>query len=123
MCSIISPLLKKAGLPLGGLSFLFFMGNYGFTPFGIHKEAKGEEGFLFHLGPADKKFYTWDIEEYNKIEHNAKVFHEVDEMLPVAKCYELNRKSVMFIPHHLYHIGNTEDFSLILLRLSSLSSP
>ena len=112
MCSIVSPLLKKAGLPLGGLSFLFFMGNYGFTPFGIHKEAKGEEGFLFHLGPADKKFYTWDIEEYNKIEHNAKVFHEVDEMLPASKCYDLKPKSVMFIPHHLYHIGNTEEFSL-----------
>jgi hypothetical protein len=112
MATIITPLLKKAGIPLGGLSFLFFMGNYGFTPFGIHKEAKGEEGFLFHLGPADKKFYTWDNEELNKIEHNAKVFHEVDDMLPAAKFYQLHPKSVMFIPNHLYHIGNTQEFSL-----------
>lgn len=112
MITIIHPLLKKAGLPLGGLSFLFFMGNYGFTPFGIHKEAQGEEGFLFHLGPAEKKFYTWDIESLNKIEHNTQVFHNVDEMLPSAKCYNLSTRSVMFIPHHLYHIGNSEEFSL-----------
>ena len=58
MCNIVHPLLEQAGMPLGGLSFLFFMGNYGFTPFGIHKEAKGEEGFLFHMGPSPKTFYT-----------------------------------------------------------------
>jgi hypothetical protein len=111
MCQIMHPLLEKAGMPLGGLSFLFFMGNYGFTPFGIHKEAKGEEGFLFHMGPSNKTFYTWDIEEYNAIEHNTEVFHNVSEMLPMAKPYELSPKSVMFIPNHLYHIANTEDFS------------
>ncbi|MFT6337418.1 MAG: hypothetical protein ACJATI_004181, partial [Halioglobus sp.] len=70
MCSIVSPLLEHAGLPLGGLSFLFFMGNYDFTPFGIHKEAIGEEGFLFHLGPGEKEFYTWDTEEFNAVAHN-----------------------------------------------------
>lgn len=111
MCKIIHPLLEKAGMPLGGLSFLFFMGNYGFTPFGIHKEAKGEEGFLFHMGPNNKTFYTWDIEEYNAIEHNTEVFHNVEDMLPMAKSYELSPKSVMFIPNHLYHIANTEEFS------------
>lgn len=111
MCDIVHPLLQEAGIPLGGLSFLFFMGNYGFTPFGIHKEAKGEEGFLFHMGPHPKTFYTWDIEEYNRIEHNTEVFHNVEEMLPLAKSYELSLTSVMFIPNHLYHIANTEEFS------------
>lgn len=115
MCSIVKPLIEKAGMPLGGLSFLFFMGNYGFTPFGIHKEAKGEEGFLFHMGPAKKKFYTWEIEEYNKIEHNTEVFHGVEEMLPSAESYELKPGSVMFIPNHLYHIANTEEFSLSIV--------
>lgn len=112
MCHIVAPLLQKAGMPLGGLSFLFFMGNYGFTPFGIHKEAKGEEGFLFHLGPNSKDFYTWDIEEYNKIEHNTQVFHEVDTMLPTSTKYPLKAKSAMFIPHHVYHIAKTDEFSL-----------
>lgn len=115
MSKIINPLLKKAGIPLGGISFLFFMGNYGFTPFGIHKEIKGEEGFLFHMGPSAKTFYTWNIEKYNMIEHNTQVFHNIKEMLPLAKSYELQPKSVMFIPNYLYHIANTEEFSFSIV--------
>ncbi|NNF33687.1 MAG: RNA methylase [Saprospiraceae bacterium] len=116
MCSVVSPLIKKAGLPLGGISFLFFMGNYGFTPFGIHKEAKGEEGFLFHLGPGEKVFFSWDIEELNMIEHNTQVFHEeLEEMLPSSKEHVLEAGSVMFIPHQVYHIANTKDFSLSIV--------
>jgi len=112
VATIISPLLQLAGLPLGGLSFLFFMGNYGFTPFGVHKESTGEEGFLFHLGPGNKQFYTWDDSKYNSIEHNKTVFHNFHEMLPFAKSYELSPGDAMFIPHQVYHIANTSEFSL-----------
>lgn len=110
--NIINPLLENAGLPLDGLSFLFFMGNYGFTPFGIHKEATGEDGILFHLGPKDKEFYTWDDPKYNSIIHNSEVFHNVQEMLPKGKVHELKAGDAMFIPHYVYHIGNTPEFSL-----------
>lgn len=115
LCTMVHPLLKVAGLPLGGVSFLFFMGNYGFTPFGIHKDAKGEEGFLFHLGPGIKEFYSWDIEALNKIEHYTKVFHDIDEMLPSSKKHELLPGSVMFIPSQVYHIGRSDTFSLSIV--------
>jgi len=112
VATIVRPLLEIAGLPLNGLSFLFFMGNYGFTPFGVHKEATGEDGVLFHLGPENKQFYTWDDPKYNAIEHNSEVFHNVSEMLPKGKVYELEPGDAMFIPHYVYHIGNTPKFSL-----------
>lgn len=110
--TIVNPLLTIAGLPLNGLSFLFFMGNYGFTPFGIHKEAVGEEGILFHLGPGKKLFYTWDDPKYNDIAHNTQVFHDIDEMLSKAQCYELEPGDAMCIPHQVYHIANTDEFSV-----------
>ena len=110
--TIVRPLLENAGLPINGLSFLFFMGNYGFTPFGIHKEATGDDGILFHLGPENKQFYTWDDPKYNSIEHNTEVFHNVSEMLTEGKAYELEPGDAMFIPHYVYHIGNTPKFSL-----------
>lgn len=109
---IAEPILEQAGLPLGGLSFLFFMGNYGFTPFGVHKESAGEEGFLFHLGPNNKQFYTWDTSEYNAVQHNTQVFHDFEKMLPDAKIYELSSGDAMFIPHQVYHIANTSEFSI-----------
>lgn len=110
--TIVRPLLENAGLPLDGLSFLFFMGNYGFTPFGVHKESTGEDGILFHLGPENKEFYTWDDPKYNSIEHNSEVFHNVSEMLTEGKVFELEPGDAMVIPHYVYHIGNTPKFSL-----------
>lgn len=110
--TIVRPLLENAGLPLDGLSFLFFMGNYGFTPFGVHKESTGEDGILFHLGPENKEFYTWDDPKYNSIEHNSEVFHNVSEMLTKGKAYELEPGDAMVIPHYVYHIGYTPKFSL-----------
>ncbi len=110
--TIIRPLIEVAGLPLHGLSFLFFMGNYGFTPFGIHKDAPGEDGILFHLGPGKKQFYTWDNPKYNTIKHQSKVFHNVSEMLPKGKVHELAPGDAMFIAHYVYHIANTPEFSV-----------
>lgn len=110
--TIVKPLLKEAGLPLEGLSFLFFMGNYGFTPFGIHKEARGEEGILFHLGPGKKTFYTWDSPEYNSIEHYTEAMRNIDEMLPTSQTYDLVSGDAMFIPHQVFHIANSSEFSL-----------
>lgn len=109
---VVRPLLEIAGLPLDGLSFLFFMGNYGFTPFGVHKDATGEDGVLFHLGPANKQFYTWDDPKYNSIEHHSKVFHNVEEMQKEGEKYELEPGDAMFIPHYVYHVANTPEFSL-----------
>lgn len=109
---IVHPLLESAGLPLHGLSFLFFMGNYGFTPFGIHKEATGEDGVLFHLGPGNKQFYTWDDPKYNVIEHNSEVFHNISDMIDNGETYELAPGDAMFIPHYVYHIANTPEFSV-----------
>jgi len=113
--TIVRPLVAMAGLPLNGLSFLFFMGNYGFTPFGIHKDATGEDGVLFHLGPGKKECYTWDDPQYNNIAHNSKVFHNVAEMLPKGACYELVPGDAMFIPHYVYHIANTPEFSVSMV--------
>lgn len=112
---IIHPLLKVAGLPLNGFSFLFFMGNYGFTPFGIHKESTGEDGFLFHLGPGKKIFYTWDSPRYNSIQHQKETFHNISEMLKESQKYPLNPGDTMFIPHYVYHVADTPDFSMSLV--------
>jgi len=109
---VVRPFIALAGLPLEGISFLFFMGNYGFTPFGIHKDAIGEDGVLFHLGPANKLFYTWDDPEHNAIQHHSKVFHDVKEKLPEAQCYELKAGDAQFIPHAVYHIADTPEFSV-----------
>lgn len=88
------------------------MGNYGFTPFGIHKESTGEDGVLFHLGPENKEFYTWDNPKYNAINHNSEVFHNVLELISDSELFELQSGDAMFIPHYVYHVANTPKFSV-----------
>lgn len=112
MGKVTLPLLKEAGLPLEGLSWLSFMGNYGVTPFGIHKEVEGEEGILFHLGPAPKKFYIWDTNEYLKLSGGSHTFPLTDELLASSSSFELQPGDAFFIPHHTYHVANTDEFSI-----------
>lgn len=47
---MMSSLLKIAGLPPLGNEITVFIGNYGWTPLGIHKDHTGENVLHFHLG-------------------------------------------------------------------------
>lgn len=115
MAQLVSPLLSQAGYPLAGLSMLFFMGDYGFTPFGAHKGTLGEDGFLFHLGPANKKFYTWETTTYNELTGGVQGYRELSKILPYGEEHLLKPGDVMFIPSEVYHVANTEEFSVSLV--------
>ncbi len=121
MAGFLKPLLQTAGLPTGGLGLLFFVGNYGFTPFGVHKENKGEEGLLFHIGPAKKTFYTWKTEDYQRISNNS-IAYPPDELMDTAIPHELEPGDMMCIPSDVYHIGHTGDFSISMV-LDFLNAP
>ena len=115
MAKTAAPLLSSQGYPLSGLSMLFFMGDYGFTPFGVHKGSPGEDGFLFHLGPAEKTFYFWDTDEYNALTNHSPVYKDTKKILHAAKSYQLKPGDVMYIPNDVYHVANTEEFSASLV--------
>ncbi len=121
MARFLQPLLKVAGLPSGGLGLLFFVGNYGFTPFGVHKENTGEEGFLFHIGPGEKTFYTWKTEDYTRISNGSNTYPP-EELMDTAIPHELKPGDMMCIPSDVYHIGHTGDFSISMV-LDFLNSP
>lgn len=112
---LAEPLLEMTGLPLGGLATLCFLGNYGFTPFGIHKENRGEEGFLMHFGPGEKTFYTWDTEEYLEMS-NGSITHPIEQrFLDKATAYHMKPGDAFFVPSNRFHIARTEEFSLSMV--------
>ncbi len=112
---MVVPLLEQAGMPPAGLSMLFFMGNYGFTPFGVHRGAPGDDGFLFHLGPGKKTFYIWDTSEYNELTSSAESYADIERILPHATAYELEAGDVIFFPPDLFHVAYTPEFSMSLV--------
>ena len=112
---MVVPLLEQAGIPPAGLSMLFFMGNYGFTPFGVHHGTPGDDGFLFHLGPGKKTFYIWDTEVYNELTDSAESYANVEKILPHATAYELEPGDAIFFPPDLFHVAYTPEFSASLV--------
>jgi len=115
MASNAQGLLELKGMPLNGLALLFFMGNYGFTPFGIHKENTGEEGFLMHFGPGDKTFYTWKKEEYLEMA-SGQVTHPMERrFLEKAKKYHMEPGDAFFVPSDVFHVAETNDFSFSMV--------
>jgi hypothetical protein len=113
LLELISPLLEIVGIPLVGLSVHTLIGNYGFTPLGIHKDNPGENVIHFHLGPGGKTMYNWSDEVYEQI--NGKKKNEdkdFEELLPFAESYEFQKGDVYFMPWNKYHLGKTDGLSI-----------
>ncbi|MGM1431290.1 hypothetical protein ACS126_18695 [Sphingobacterium lactis] len=107
-----APLIEIAGIPLRGINITIFIGNYGFTPLGIHKDHPGEHVMHLHLGPANKIMYNWDLDEYEKMTNNVQNNKNVTPLLAFADKYEFGTKDIYYMPWNKYHIGNTEEMSV-----------
>jgi hypothetical protein len=108
----LKPLLKIAGIPLKGVSITIFMGNYGYTPLGIHKDHPGENVMHLHLGPGDKTMYNWEMAEYEELTGNIQNNKDIIPLLPLATAYHFKQGDIYFMPWNKYHIGCTEEFSV-----------
>lgn len=109
------PILQKFGQPLGGFSLLFFMGDYGYTPFGVHKGSPGEDGILFHLGPCEKVFYLWDTDEYNSLTNYAPYYKDVEKILFAAQKHVLKPGDCISFPADVFHLAHTPSFSVSMV--------
>lgn len=97
-----------AGIPLLGYNSTIFMGNYGFTPLGVHHDGTGNNVLHFHIGPGDKVMYNWGEDVYT-----AEIKElSFGEQLEAADCFRFSAGDLYFMPWNKYHIGNTEDFSI-----------
>lgn len=113
MSLIMEPLVSQIGIPMDGMHIGIFIGNYGFTPFGIHQDPMGAYFFNFHLGPGEKVMYNWNEDEYVKLKgtHNN---INVQPLLSESKEFNLNSGSIYFMPWDKFHIAKTDDFSISL---------
>lgn len=110
--SMIEPLLKKAGIPLTGLDLTIFVGNYGWTPLGIHQDHTGENVIHFHLGPGPKDMYIWNPEEYKKHPDFKENNQNVEPMLKYAQKFPFKTGDIFYMPWDKYHIGFSDELSI-----------
>jgi hypothetical protein len=112
MLDFLQPLLETRGYPVRGIDFTIFIGNYGYTPLGIHQDWTGENVMHFHLGPGKKTMYMWTDTVYR--EKGGK-FNEknIEPWLESAE-YEMTfgEGEYFFMPWHYFHVGKSDDFSV-----------
>ncbi len=103
----------KGNAPFGGSNFSIFIGNYGWTPLGIHEDHKGSFVMHFHLGPGEKTMYMWEGSNYKK---NLK--GKSNDKFPLKylafadyTCH-FKEGDVFFMPWNYYHIGRSDELSL-----------
>ncbi|MBB5620723.1 hypothetical protein HDE69_001772 [Pedobacter cryoconitis] len=109
LSALIHPLLDHLGVPSNGMHTTVFIGNYGFTPLGIHQDHFGANVIHFHLGPGDKTMYTWEAGLFESLDGKNK---PLAELLPLANAYHFEQDDLFFMPWDQYHIGQTDDLSV-----------
>lgn len=109
----LEPLYKLVGYPPLGNEITIFIGNYGWTPLGIHKDHTGENVLHFHLGPGRKQMYIWDDETYEKlVGKNVINNKEIEPILNYAKKFDFGEGDIFYMPWFVNHVGYTEDISI-----------
>lgn len=108
----IRPLFDIIGIPPWGIELTTFIGNYGWTPLGIHTDNRGENVLHYHLGPGRKTMYVWDEDIYEKEGKGISNNKNIEPLLPFAKTYEFGTGDLYYMPWNKHHVGYTGDFSI-----------
>ncbi|WP_160136495.1 hypothetical protein [Chryseobacterium sp. c4a] len=110
----IQPLVSSVGIPRLGVTFTIFIGNYGWTPLGIHTDGIGENVMHFHLGKGNKTMYTWDRNTYDQLVEPEKRFNNtnIEEILDHANVFDFANGDIYFMPYGEYHVGKSDDLSI-----------
>jgi hypothetical protein len=108
----VQPLFDIAGIPPWGLELTTFIGNYGWTPLGIHTDNRGENVLHYHLGPGNKKMYVWNEEVYKKEGKGVSNNKNVEPLLKYADEFEFGKGDLYYMPWNKHHIGYSGDFSI-----------
>jgi hypothetical protein len=108
----LQPLLDKIGIPLTGLEMTLFIGNYGWTPLGVHIDNIGEQIMHFHLGPGPKTMCNWDVEKYTELTGKKDNNKDIEPLLLYADKYPFETGDFYYMPWNKYHIGFSDELSV-----------
>lgn len=115
----MKPFLSKYGVTFGGCTITLILGNYGYTPVGIHNDSTENTIFHFNLGPGLKEIYTWNLEQYNDLLDENGLYKNIDCVIPISKKFVLDKGSFFCMPAKEYHIAKTADFSIDIVVVLS----
>ncbi|TNH42456.1 HEAT repeat domain-containing protein [Photorhabdus luminescens] len=109
--SIFDPLRKILGERNTFIGTCLFIGNYGYTPFGVHLDDPYSSVVHFHCGPNAKEMSLFDKDIFEKID-GIKYRFNMEKLRPYADNWIIEAGDIFILPSHHYHIGNTPQYSV-----------
>lgn len=109
---IFGPIIEAQGTYNSTVEVTLFIGNYGYTPFGIHIDDPYTSVVHFHVGPSKKEMTLFGKEEFHELNGEEKNCFEPDTLIDKGAKYLIEAGDVFLLPPHYYHVGNTQDFSI-----------
>lgn len=117
LLNYLHPYFECYGLPMNGFSTTIILGDYGWTPLGIHRDNLGEHIIHFHLGPGSKDIYIWNDDKSKK--HGYVDFQKTENFEDFINDYSykssFEQGDVFSMLGKNVHIGNTHEFSVGLV--------
>jgi Cupin superfamily protein len=110
--TLIQPLFEKVGIPLNGINAHILLGNYGWTPLGIHQDTRGDNVIHFHLGPAQKIMYNWEEKTYKELTDGKSNNDNIEPLIKYGEEYIFETGDIYYMPWNKWHVGFAEELSV-----------
>ncbi|WP_041741623.1 hypothetical protein [Collimonas fungivorans] len=119
---LFAPIVEAQGAARSTIEVTLFIGNYGYTPFGIHIDDPYTSVVHFHAGPTTKEMTLFGIKEFHLLNGVTKNCFQPQKLIPHGRTFAIESGDVFLLPPHCYHIGSTEGFSIgVAFALSKYS--
>ncbi|WP_172806957.1 hypothetical protein, partial [Endozoicomonas arenosclerae] len=110
--NIFEPVVEEMGYDASTIECTLFIGNYGYTPFGIHVDDPFTQVVHFHLGPSEKEMTLFEPDFFHRINGPTKNCFEPEKIISKGETFNISPGDIFLLPPHYYHIGNTPNFSV-----------
>jgi hypothetical protein len=108
----VQPILQKFCSPQIAVEVALFIGDYGYTPFGAHRDRDWHRSLHFHVGPHPKRFVVWDVAVYEALTGQSSNHHDPGAIASHGVAYDVTSGDVFLLPPHNFHVGKTLGFSM-----------
>lgn len=93
---------------------VLFIGDYGFSPFGVHLDHDSTKVIHIPLASTPKTMFLWSKTEFQQATGSSEPCFAPESILRNAERYEFRVGDVFFLPADRYHVGHSASLTATL---------
>ncbi|PSK92356.1 hypothetical protein CLV63_118117 [Murinocardiopsis flavida] len=107
-----APARSEFGIPQLSFRISLFLGNYGFTPSGVHRDiGRSERVFHYNAGPGRKSFHSWPVDRYRELTGSTRPSHDPEPLLPYGTGHTMEPGDVLLLNVSRFHVGRSDELA------------